>query len=39
MHELEPLLKALTVLVQLVTLYLTVTWGYQGLQFIGSLFK
>jgi len=39
MQEIEPLIKAVTTLVQIWTLYLMVTWGYSGLQFIGSLFK
>jgi len=40
--ELTPLIKATTSLVQLWTLYLLITWGYQALHFIletlGGLF-
>lgn len=36
----EPLLKAVTVLVQLVTIYLLITWTYQGLDFVArSIFQ
>lgn len=34
MKEFLPLIKALTALVHLVTLYLLVTWSYAGLEFL-----
>ena len=39
MPELEPLIKAVTTLVQLYTVYLMIVWSHQGLQYIGSLFR
>ena len=40
MTELEPLIKALTALTHLITLYLFITWSYQGLSFLlGSVFR
>lgn len=32
--EFLPLIKALTALVHLVTLYFLITWSYQGLEFL-----
>jgi len=32
--EIIPLIKALTALVHLVTLYFLITWSYQGLEFL-----
>lgn len=34
MQELDKLIKSLTTLVNLTVLYLTITWGYAGLEFI-----
>lgn len=39
MQELEPLIKAVTNLVNLYTMYLLIVWGHQALQYIGSLFR
>jgi len=38
MKDVDKLIKSLTTLSNLILLYLTITWGYQGLAFlIGSL--
>jgi len=39
MNELNPLIKATTTLIQLVTLYLTATWGYQLLMWVATTLK
>ena len=39
MQEMIPLIKAVTNLVNLYTLYLMIIWTHAGLQYIGSLFK